>query len=56
MAAYFDEPDHSGHRGGPFSDLVYTIHTCITHDIVCCFEWKGLFRKKNTFFRVGEGE
>ena len=24
MAAYFDEPDHSGHQGGPFSDLVNT--------------------------------
>ena len=25
MAAYFDEPDHSGHAGGPFSDLVRTL-------------------------------
>jgi hypothetical protein len=24
IAAYFDEPDHSGHQGGPFSDLVRT--------------------------------
>ena len=32
MAAYFDEPDHSGHQGGPFSDLV---HTAGLHGLWC---------------------